>query len=333
MNYNISKGLSIFSIIYMFFFAIPFPMLLYYSIRSENMPNLMDSNPWYSLTLLAISILLWTVLLIGYYRKWVIRPFLIKRNIEKLKTTGEPREAKILKSAKISKSGAAYDSYELTLQFKNLVGSTITQKTEVNDSKPYERRYEVGKTVGILLDKEVNKAPYFIFSTTEVSMKKMIIVLTNLAWLSFTAIVIAYYVYSYYSESEGMGWRFMSIGHPLLTCAFTLLLYRAFGTFILRKFIGKPDKLFLIKFKGTQTNARLLKAYQTGTHINEQPMINFELEFADQFYQKYRVNIKRIVNLLDLDITRQEYVSIFYLKEDPQQAAFEKDLNQVEGEF
>ncbi|WP_316826155.1 hypothetical protein [Pedobacter miscanthi] len=333
MNHNISKGLSIFWSIYMFFFAIPFPMLLYYNIKSENMPNLTDSNPWYSLSLLAISIFFWTVLLIGYYRKWIIRTFLIKRNIEKLKTTGEPREAKILKSAKISKPGAAYDTYELTLQFKNLVGSTVTQKTEVNDAKPYERRYEVGKTTGILLDKEVKNAPYFIFATTEVGIRKIIVALTNLAWLSFAAIVIAYYVYSYYSESEGMGWRFMSIGHPLLTCAFTLLLYRTFGAFILRKFIGKPDKFFLIKFRGTQTNARLLKAYQTGTYINEQPMINFELEFADQFNQKHRINIKKIVNLLDLDITRQEYVSIFYLKEDPQQAAFEKDLNQVEGEF
>lgn|GEM_PF-242404 len=333
MNYDISKGLSIFSIIYMFFFAFPFPMFLYYMIKSENMPNLMDSNPWYSLALFVISILLWTVLLIGYYRKWVVRNFLIKRNIEKLKTTGEPREAKILKSVKISKPGAAYDSYELTLQFKNLVGSTITVKTSVKDANPYERRYEVGKTVGILLDKEVKNAPYFIFASTKVSMRKVIIVLTNLAWLSFAAIVVAYYVYSYDSESEGMGWRFMCIGHPLLTCAFTLLLYRGFGTFILRKFNGKPDKFFQIKFRGTQTNARLLKASQNGTYINEQPMINFELEFTDQFYQKHRVNIRRIVNLLDLDITRQEYVSIFYLKEDPQQAAFEKDLNQVEGEF
>ena len=85
------KGLSIFWMLYMLFFAIPFPMLLYYNIKSDNMPNLMDSNPWYSLTLLAISILLWTVLLIGYYQKWVIRTFSIKRNIEKLKITGEPR--------------------------------------------------------------------------------------------------------------------------------------------------------------------------------------------------------------------------------------------------
>nr|WP_315418053.1 hypothetical protein [uncultured Pedobacter sp.] len=327
------NGFSIFGIVYMLFFAIPFPMLIYYNTKDDSMSNLIGENPWYSLAMLVLSILFWAVLLVGYYRKWVFRNFSLKRNIEKLKTTGEPREAKILESSKIFKTGAAYDTYELTLQFNNLVGSTIMQKAVVNDAKPYERRYEVGKTVGILLDKEVNKVPYFIFATTEVSLNKTIILLTNLSWLTFAAIVAGYYFYSYNLESRGMGWRFMSIGHPLLTCAFMLLLYRAFGTFILRKFIGKPDQLFLIKFKGTQTTARLVKLSQTGTYINAQPMIDFELEFTDQFNQKHRANIRKIVDLLDMDSIRQEYFSIFYLKENPQKIAFAKDVNEIKGEF
>jgi hypothetical protein len=327
------QGLSIFWILYMLFFAIPFPMLLYYNIKSDNMPNLMESSPLFALSLVAVSILLWIILLIGYYRKWVIRTFSIKKNIEKLKTTGEPREAKIIEAAKVSKSNAAYDTYELTLQFKNLVSSEIRQKTAVNDSKPYERRYEVGKTVGILINKEVNKIPYFIFASTEVSIKKSYIALVNLGWLAFTSIVIGYFIYSYQSENEGMGWRFMSLGHPILICAAVLLFYRFLGTFIFNKFLGKPDKSFLIKFKGVKATARLIKASQTGTYINEQPMINFELEFTDQHHQKYRANLKKIVNLLDLDITKQEHVSIFYLKEDPDKIAFEKDLNELKGEF
>lgn len=327
------KGLSIFWILYMLFFAIPFPMLLYYNIKSDNMPNLMESDPWLSLSLVAVSVLLWIILLIGYYRKWVIRTFLIKRNIEKLKNTGEPREAKIITAAKVSKPNAAYDTYELTLQFKNLAGSEIRQKTTINDSKPYERRYEVGKTVGILLDKEVNKVPYFIFASTEVSINKTIIVLVNLGWLAFTCIVAGYFVYSYFSESEGMGWRFMSLGHPLLVCPAVLLFYRFLGAIILSKFWGKPNEPFLIKFKGIRTTARLTKASQTGTYINEQPMINFELEFTDRHNQKHKANLKKIVNLLDLDITKQEHLSIFYLKENPQKIAFEKDLNEIEGEF
>ncbi|GGG97961.1 hypothetical protein [Pedobacter zeae] len=327
------RGLSIFWIIYMLFFAIPFPMWIYYSTKDDSLSNLMGENPWYPLSMLALSVLLWAILLIGYYQKWVIRTFSIKRNIEKLKTTGEPREAKILESSKIDKRGAAYDTYELMLQFKNLRGSTIMHKTTVNDTKPYERRYETGKTVGILLDKEVNKVPYFIFATTEVSIKKMHLFLSNLAWLALTSIVVWYYIYSYDLESRGMGWRFMGIGHPLLTCAFTLLVYRVFGTFIAHKFTGKPSQLYLIKFKGTHTTARVLKVSQSGTYINEQPMINFELEFTDDFNHKHRASIKKIVDLLDLDSVRQEYYSIFYLKEDPQKIAFEKDLNELKGEF
>lgn len=317
----------------MLFFAIPFPMLLYYNIKSDNMPNLMERDPWLSLSLVAVSLLLWIILLIGYYRKWVIRIFSIKRNIEKLKNTGEPREAKIIAAAKVSKPNAAYDAYELTLQFKNLAGSEIRQKTIINDSKPYERRYEVGKTVGILLDKEANKVPYLIFASTEVSINKTIVALVNLGWLAFTCIVAGYFVYSYSSESEGMGWRFMSIGHPLLVCPAALLFYRILGAIINSKFLGKPNELFLIKFKGMQTTARLIKVSQTGTFINEQPMINFELEFTDQYHHKHWANIKKVVNLLDLDITKLEYVSIFYLKENPEKIAFEKDLNEIKGEF
>lgn len=328
-----NKGLSIFWIIYMLFFAIPFPMFIYYNTKDDSIPNLMGDNPWYSLFILVLSILFWSILLIGYYQKWVVRTFLIKRNIEKLKTNGEPREAKILESIRIHKKGPAYDTYELTLQFKNLSGSVVIQKAVVNDSKPYERRYEVGKTVGILLDKEANKSPYFIFASAAVSIKKTTIFLTNLAWFAFACLVVWYYVYSYDLESNGTGWRFMGIGHPLLTCAFMLLLYRAFAAFIVKKFIGKPDQLFLIKFKGSQTTARLIKFSQTGTYINAQPMVDFELEYTNQFNQKHRANIKKIVDLFDLDSVRQEYFSIFYLKEDPQKIAFEKDLNELKGEF
>lgn len=327
------QGLSIFWILYMLFFAIPFPMLLYYNIKSDNMPNLMERSPWLSLGLVAVSMLLWIILLTGYYRKWVIRTFSIKHNIEKLKNTGEPREAKIIEAIKMSEPNAAYDTYELTLQFKNLAGSEIRQKTIINDSKPYERRYEAGKTVGILLDKEANKVPYLIIASTEVSINKTIVVLVNLGWLAFTCIVAGYFVYSYSSESEGMGWRFISLGHPLLVCPAGLLFYRFLGAIIQSKFLGRPNELFLIKFKGIRTTARLIKASQTGTFINEQPMINFEVEFTDQHNQKHRANLKMIVDLLDLDITKQEHVSIFYLKENPQKIALEKDLKEIKGEF
>jgi hypothetical protein len=328
-----AQRLSIFWLLYMLFFAIPFPMLLYYNIKSENMPNLSESNPWISLGLVVLSILLWIILLTGYFRKWVLRNFSIKRNIEHLKTGGVSREAKILEATKISKPNAPHDIYELVLGFKNLAGSGIVQKTMISDAKPYERRFEVGKKVGLLIDKDIKQTPCFMIANAEVIIKKTTVALIAFGWLALLCLVIAYYGYSYQSENDGMGWRFMSLFHPLIICPAVLLFYRLIARLIFSKLAGKPKDAVLIKFKGIETTANLIKASETGTYINDRPMISFELEFLDKLNQKHKVNIKKLVSLLDLDITKQQHVSIFYLEEDPQQAAFAKDLNEIKGEF
>lgn len=40
-------------------------------------------------------------------------------------------------------------------------------------------------------------------------------------------------------------------------------------------------KSFLIKFKGIRATGGSIKVCQTSTYIDEQPMINFELEFTN----------------------------------------------------
>lgn len=324
------KGYMIFWGLYMLFFAVPFPMILYYNINSEfDTSTLIDKNPWLALGILAVSIVLWLILLVGYFRKWVWMVFIAKRNIEQLKTEGEPREGKILTAVKLSKPGAAYDTYELSLAFKNLVGTDIVQKMDINDAKPHERRFEVGKKVNLLIDREMKRVPYFIFATSEASIKIPRLVMIFLGWLALAAAVTAYYVYAYQTESQGMGWRFIGFGHPLLICPAVLLSYRFFLGFLLGKLSGTVDDAPLIKFKGIRTSAKLLGAGQTGTYINEQPMIRFELEYTDDQRRVYRKNLKKIVDLLDLSVTKQEFIEIFYLKEDPERIAFASDLDEI----
>ena len=324
------KGYMIFWGLYMLFFAVPFPMILYYNINSEfDTSTLIDRSPWLALGILAVSIVLWLILLIGYFRKWIWMVFIAKRNVEQLKAEGEPRETKILTAVKLSKPGAAYDTYELGLAFKNLVGTDIVQKMGINDAKPHERRFEVGKKVNLLIDREMKRVPYFIFATSEASIKIPRLIMIFLGWLALVAAVIAYYVYAYQTESQGMGWRFMGFGHPLLICPAVLLLYRFFLGFLLGKLGGATDDAALIKFKGIRTSAKLLAAGQTGTYINEQPMIRFELEYTDDRHRVYRKSLKKIVNLLDLQVTKQEYIEIFYLKEDPERIAFGSDLEEI----
>jgi hypothetical protein len=323
------RGFPIFWMLYMLFFAIPFPMILYYSIKSENPLDIEGANPWLSLGLVTLSVVFWIIVLAGFYRKWVLKVFSAKRNIENLKKNGVHREALILESTDLSKPNAGYNTYELKLSFKNLVNSEIIQKAAVNDMRPHEHRFEVGKRVGLLIDKEVKHIPYFIFENSEASIRKEVIALINLGWLLLLVVVAGYYVYSYQSESEGMGWRFMSFGHPLLVCPAVLLFYRILLNFIDGKISGVSGNAPLIKFKGIRITAKQLAANLTGTYINEQPMINFELEFVDQQNHTHRASIKKIVSLLDLDSTKQKTADIFYLQEDPRRIAFTNDLNEI----
>lgn len=318
--------------LYAFFFAVPFPMLLYYNIKYESgLPvDYSATNPWLSLGLILLSIILWLVLLAGYYRSWILQPFIIKRNIGQLVKNGEHREATILDVQKLDCIRKGYDSYKLNLSFRNLVGTEITQRTSVNDGRPDERRFEAGKKIDIVIDKEVSRIPYFIFATSEAEINKKIILLLNLGWLALLAVITGYYSFSYWLESEGMGWRFMAWEHPLLLCPAIILGYRLLIGGILGRFAGTPTDSALIKLKGIETTAKLLKASQTGTYINEQPMINFELEFVDYRNRGHRVSLKKIVDLLDLESTRKDSVSIFYLKDDPQRIAFTSDLNEIE---
>ncbi|WP_316802835.1 hypothetical protein [Pedobacter nototheniae] len=304
-------------------------MILYYNINNPSDLNaLIDKNPWFALSILSVSIILWFILLIRYFKKWILSVFVSKRNVDYLKNHGLRREAKILNATKLSKDNAKYDTYELNLSFKNLVDTEITQIAGVNDAKPHERRFAVGHRVDLLIDQEMKRVPYFIFASTEASINKTTLFLRLLGWLALCAIVAAYYAYSYHIESYGYGWRFLSLVHPLILCPAILLLYSFVLALIFKKIRG-IDQAAVIKFKGIKTTAKLIEANQTGTYINEQPMIRFELEYTDDKHQVHRSSLKKVVDLLHLDITKQPYIDIFYLKEDPKVIAFASDLNET----
>lgn len=316
--------------VYMLFFAIPFPMIIYYAVNSEfDINTLKDKNPWLALSIVLISVILWLFVLVVYFRKWILQIFITKRNLEHIKSSGVGREAKIVSAIKISKPTAKEETYELELSFMNLANSEITHKTTITDSKPHERRFEVGKRISLLLDRDMKEPPYFIIATTKASINTTSLFFRILVWLALIVAVIWYYFYSYQTESYGWGWRFMSFGHPLVICALVLLFYRYFLKYVLRKLTGINKDSIFIKFKGIKTWAKLVKASQTGVYINEQPMIRFDLEYIDNRHHPHKNSLKKVVRLLELDLTKQQHVEIFYLEENPKQIAFASDLNNM----
>lgn len=322
--------LPAFWLLYMLFFAIPFPVFMYYAINSEfDVTTLKDKNPWLALSLAALSIILWLVVLLGYFQKWILQIFITKRNLENIKRNGVNREAKIISAVKISGPKAKYNTYELELLFKNLSDTEIIHKTEITDSKPHERRFEAGKKLNLILNRDPKKLPAFVIASSNASLNPSGLMLRILGWVLLLALVAGYYLYAYQDESYGMGWRFMSFGHPLIVCPIVLIFYRYLLRFILKKLTGLGDNSVLIKFKGIKTQAKLISVSQTGTYINEQPMMRFELEYTDNKHHIHRNSLKKVVGLLELDITKQAQIEIFYLPENPNEIAFADDLNKI----
>jgi hypothetical protein len=198
----------------------------------------------------------------------------------------------------------------------------------VNDVRPAEQRFEVGKKVDLLIDSQMKRIPYCMFATSEASISSGIMLLSIAGWLACVILVAGYYIFSYQLENDGAGWRFMSFGHPLLVCPFVLLFYKLIELLI-AKFSGNTSDQALIKFKGIRTSAKVLHVEETGTYINEQPMIRFELEYTDEQQQAHRTSLKKLIGLLSLDFTKQKNIDIFYLKDDPARIAFADDLDNL----
>lgn len=326
-----SKGFSIFWKVFTLFYVIPFPMIMYYGITGDSPADLVNADPRIALGLVLLSVILWLIVLAGYYNKWIVRTLSLKRKIERLKDSGIKREARILTSTDLSDPGAGYHTYELNLSFKNLAGAEIEEKLIVNDTKAYERRFQAGNRVEVVMDQNPKDYPYIVLSSFQVSIKIKMVIWLHLTLLVIAAVIAGYYYFSYQTESKGMGWRFMVFYHPLIICAVLFMLGN----------IGIPEKLiskltsqnykndFLIKYKGLPATAKLLKTSETGTYINEQPLIQFVLEFTDYRNQRHQVSIKKVIGLLDLDRTRQKEVDIFYLKDDPGQIVFTSDLKEL----
>ena len=113
----------------------------------------------------------------------------------------------------------------------------------------YITRFETGKKLNLILNRDPKKLPVFVIANSTAEINGVSLILRIFGWLLVVVLVIGYYFYSYQDESHGMGWRFMSFGHPLLVCALVFIFYRYLLKFILSKLTGINQDSVLIKFK------------------------------------------------------------------------------------
>ncbi|SEW51480.1 hypothetical protein [Chitinophaga arvensicola] len=316
---------SYFGIVYLLFFAIPFPMLLYYNTAYREMEYDGGTAPWLALTYLALAAILWILLIQRWLRKWVLMPFLMRKNILRLLKEGILKDARVIQSKELAATPEIITK-DLLVSLRNFSGTEITERLTVNDSKPALRRYETGKTFSLRIDQQLKTIPYLVPDGVEVDLKIGRMILLFLVWLVVTAAVVWYFGFSYELENSGRGWRFLKFYHPLVLCPLIILLSAGGLRLLLNMMIGSPEKDLQLKYYGIRTDAAIISASQTGTYINEQPQIKFELSFQDNSGKTHVTSLKKIVSLLDLDSTKQVSVPIFYLKDKPTQVIFASDL-------
>lgn len=313
-----------FWIVYALFFAIPFPMIIYYNTGYRLDGT--GTDPWLALFYLLLSMVAWALVLWSFFRSFIWAPVRAKRDVAYLLREGARKEAVIVQADQKGPMVDGFHTYVLTLSLRNFVGEEITEQVAVVDSRPEERRFEKGKRVTLRIDERLKTNPLLVLEDARASLRPGVLFLLALVWLAIAAAIVWYYVYSYGLQSGRTGWRFLVFYHPLVLCPL-ILLFTGFGIGrLLRALAGIPQNVQQLKYYGRQASASVLSASQTGTYINNQPQVRFELRYTDHLGQTHTASLKKVVPLINMGITQMPYLPVFYLEDQPGQVVLASDL-------
>lgn len=276
---------------------------------------------------LGLGFVFWTIACWGYFRLFV-RPILVRKSINNIKTNGVRSLAKII-SRDLVKHVKGIDFLELTIQLKNLSGTTIQIPCNIEDGRPELDRFKVGSTLPMRIDPDL-KSPFFLPEEGETRQNSRLFAIRISCFLGLILFCFGYLLFSYWFQSRGHGWRFLHFWHPWVTIPLWGLIYGGIFNIIIVYVLPISGNAFGLEmtrdmpviFRGKKALATIQSANQTGTYINEQPEILFVLTFKDDHGIDHRGQIKTVVSLLELNSVHRPTRQIFYLPEDPQKIIF-----------
>jgi hypothetical protein len=317
-------GLSFWSL-YTLGFTVVLPTVLYYTTGDVDAPPAESATT--AFIYLGLGLVIWLALIIWYSRFFIKRVFADKRRLEKIAKEGISITAKIIDKKQV---GTLRDTtvLDLKLAFNNLAGTAVEIPYQLNDGKPYENRFEVGKTIEMRASLDERNS-IFVPKTMQAIRNKGTIFLYSLILLVLLAGAIVYPAFSYQLESQGSGWRFLKFTHPwimvpLINCGVGAFIW-CIACFI-AKASGNPAQPLRMVLYGIKTTGTILNYSQTGTYINEQPQVQFEIEYIDQQGYRQATLCKKIISLLDVHKISTGPKEIMYLPAEPQNIMFYEDL-------
>ncbi|AZB10402.1 hypothetical protein EG344_16995 [Chryseobacterium sp. G0162] len=317
------KFMLIFWGVFLFFFCVPFPIFIY--LMSEETATEPRNSLAVSYGYLGFSLLIWGYILVFFINNLFIKTFKQKNAIHSILRSGIPREAKIIRYQLIKYFPKTnMNAIQIVLSFPNLRNTVIEHEMMFHDSKPQEKRFDVGNHVKVLLNPDVSQEPYFILSDQKVGFNASGMVLRIVFIVLLIAYVVGLYSYFYTQESFDFGWRFLTFMHPIIFSGVMTLIYVLVFQLIVGKFF-QNNKEERILFAGRNAEANILSVSETGVSINDQPQIMFQVSFKDFRGNEHIAVYKKIVSLLNLaSVPKAGTIEIMYDENDPKKIMIPK---------
>ncbi|EOW2137420.1 hypothetical protein N5C16_14290 [Stenotrophomonas sp. GD03908] len=299
---------------FLLFFALPFPCILYFG-TSWPVALVDRSAPWLALLLLALSLNAWLALLLAFLHTLLLGPPRALHRVHSILADGEPRDALIEHAEQTGVQVRGFAQWKLQLSFQNLSGTPIREQLLVVDSKPQLHRFEVGRHIDARLNRMPGAFPNVVLDGAQPELNVASLWRRSIGAAIGIVLVAAAYVAAYRLQSEGLGWTFLSFGHPLLVCPLVLCGY-ILGLRLLGRLLQADARGDALKYRGIGVEARVLKVRQTGTYLNEQPQVEFQLEYTDRDGDMQRASVRRFIPLIDLANIPREHVTLLYDPDD-----------------
>ena len=295
---------------YSCFFAFVFPLFFSFSAN-------FTWSPIWSTVSLGIGLIAWIFFIRWTYKTSVSEPKKLQKNIREVVEHGQLEQGRVLRKALLKQQEGVGDTLEVDVEFKNLSGTIVQHTFEFIDSKPHNKRYEVGNVLNLRLNRE-GTSPSVLLADTQSKVNTGIGVFA----VGFVLVyMIGTFIVHYAIFSNGDGWRFVTLWHPWVFTPFTAYFVFNIGGLFGKMFGGNmsEDKLLLY---GKRAQAKVQKASQTGTYINEQPQVRFILNYQDDKGQEHVVDFKQIVSLTEMHVLQKDTRDILYLPNEPQNIVF-----------
>lgn len=317
------KFMIIFWGIFILFFCIPFPIFIY--MMTEELATEPRNSLAVSYGYLGFSLLIWLYILVFFINNLFVKTFKQKNTIHSILRNGIPREAKIIRYQLIKYFPKTnMNAIQIVLSFRNLRNTMIEHEMMFHDSKPQEKRFDVGKEVKVLLNSNASQEPYFILSDQKVGFNASGMILRVIFIILLVAYVIGLYAYFYMRESFDFGWRFLTFMHPIIFSGIMTIIYIVVFQLIVGKFFRSKKEEHIL-FAGRNANAEIISVSQTGLTVNDQPELMFQVSFKDDKGIEHITVYKKIVSLLNLSsVPKNGTIEIMYDENDPKKIMIPK---------